>query len=210
MSHRINHFYEFGPFRLDAVERLLSREGIPIPLTPKAFDLLLTLVEQPGHLLAKEELMQAVWPDTFVEENSLAWNISNLRKTLGDGENGLRYIETVPKRGYRFVAHLRTLGDATIEAPAHEPSNNVAATRDNAADFAELLVAEHQTTTGAESAEEAIASAPPQSGWWSNARLAWIVAALAGLAALALAAALLRRPPGEGRATFTYLPSPPK
>src|SRR5262245_23224768 len=133
MSHRINHFYEFGPFRLDAVERLLSREGISIPLTPKAFDLLLTLVEQPGHLLAKEELMQAVWPDSFVEENSLAWNISNLRKTLGDGENGHRYIETVPKRGYRFVAPVRTLSDATMEEPARQPSNNGAATRDNAA-----------------------------------------------------------------------------
>src|SRR5262245_26317802 len=214
MSHQINHFYEFGPFRLDAVERLLSREGIPIPLTPKAFDLLMTLVEQPGHLLAKEELMQSVWPDTFVEENSLTWNISNLRKILGDGENGLRYIETVPKRGYRFVADVQTVSDLKTEEPSHKPKNNGVAASDKDADFSERLVAEDQTNSrariGAESAAEVIASVGLQQGRWGDARLAWIVAALAGLAALALALALLRRPHGESRATFTYLPLPPK
>src|SRR5262245_44296778 len=214
MGHRINHLYEFGPFRLDATERLLSRDGAPIPLTPKAFDLLLALVEQPGHLLAKEKLMQAVWPDAFVEENSLTWNISNLRKTLGDGENGLRYIETVPKRGYRFVADVQTVSDLTTEEPSHKPQNNGAAASDKDADFSGQPIAEHQTNsgarTGAVSAAETIASVGLQQGWWRDARLAWMVAALAGLAALALTAALLRRPPGESRATFTYFPLPPK
>src|SRR5215469_7274371 len=100
MNHQPNHCYEFGPFRLDAAERLLLRDGESVPLTPKAFDLLLALVEGQGHLLGKEELLKRVWPDTFVEEANLASNISQLRKVLGDGENGERYIETTPKRGY--------------------------------------------------------------------------------------------------------------
>ena len=107
MSQPIKPCYEFGLFRLNAAERLLARDGAAIPLTPKAFDLLLVLIAQPGHLLAKEELMQAVWSDAFVEETNLAWNISHLRKALGDGENGERYIETVPRRGYRFVGSVR-------------------------------------------------------------------------------------------------------
>src|SRR5262245_54581316 len=107
MSHQPKHIYEFGPFRLDAAEHLLLRDGEAVPLTPKAFDLLLALVERHGHLLEKDELLKKVWPDTFVEEANLASNISLLRKALGDGENGHRYIETAPKRGYRFVANVK-------------------------------------------------------------------------------------------------------
>src|SRR5499426_3651415 len=109
MSHQPKHIYKFGPFRLDAAEHLLLREGESVPLTPKAFDLLLALVERHGHLLEKEELLKKVWPDTFVEEANLASNISQLRKALGDGENGHRYIETAPKRGYRFVANVKVV-----------------------------------------------------------------------------------------------------
>jgi TolB-like protein/DNA-binding winged helix-turn-helix (wHTH) protein/Tfp pilus assembly protein PilF len=109
MSHQPKHIYEFGPFRLDAAERLLLRNGEAVPLTPKAFDLLLALVDRHGHLLEKDELLKKVWPDTFVEEANLASNISQLRKALGDGENGHRYIETAPKRGYRFVASVREI-----------------------------------------------------------------------------------------------------
>jgi TolB-like protein/DNA-binding winged helix-turn-helix (wHTH) protein/Flp pilus assembly protein TadD len=109
MSQQLTHVYEFGPFRLDAAEHLLLCDGEAVPLTPKAFDLLLALVEQHGHLLEKEELLKKVWPDTFVEEANLASNISQLRKALGDGENGHRYIETAPKRGYRFVASVREI-----------------------------------------------------------------------------------------------------
>src|SRR5262245_16385416 len=109
MSQQPRHIYEFGPFRLDAAEHLLLRDGKAVPLTPKAFDLLLALVERHGHLLEKEELLKKVWPDTFVEEANLASNISQLRKALGDGENGHRYIETAPKRGYRFVANVKKL-----------------------------------------------------------------------------------------------------
>src|SRR5262245_20865354 len=104
MSQQPNPIYELGPDRLDAAERLLSRGGEVVPLQPKAFDLLLALVERPGRLLEKDELMKVVWPDTVVEEVNLANNISILRKTLG--ANGQQFIETVPKRGYRFVADV--------------------------------------------------------------------------------------------------------
>ncbi|MGH9846453.1 MAG: tetratricopeptide repeat protein, partial [Blastocatellia bacterium] len=94
----------FGPFRLDVAERMFVRDGEAIPLQPKAFDLLLVLVEHHGHLLEKDELLKAVWPDTIVEEVNLANNISILRKALGEGSDGQQFIETVPRRGYRFVA----------------------------------------------------------------------------------------------------------
>jgi Tol biopolymer transport system component/DNA-binding winged helix-turn-helix (wHTH) protein len=115
MSQQSQLIYEFGPFRLDAAEHFLLRDGEAVPLTPKAFDLLLALVERHGHLLEKEELLKKVWPDTFVEEANLASNISQLRKALGDGENGQRYIETVPKRGYRFVASMKELAANRVE-----------------------------------------------------------------------------------------------
>ena len=111
MSRPEKHLYEFGPFRLDAEEHLLLRDGEPVPLEPKVFDTLVLLIRNSGHLLEKDELMNKVWPDAAVEEGSLTRNISTLRRVLGDGEHGLRYIETVPRRGYRFVASVRDLGD---------------------------------------------------------------------------------------------------
>ncbi|HZS09866.1 MAG TPA: alpha/beta fold hydrolase [Blastocatellia bacterium] len=95
--------YEFGPFRLNPDERLLTREGQPVQLTPKAFETLLLLVENSGRVMGKDRLMQEIWPDSFVEETNLAQNISLLRKALGDGQNGVKVIETVPKLGYRFL-----------------------------------------------------------------------------------------------------------
>lgn len=118
MEKKLKGLYEFADFRLDAEERLLLRAGEVVPLPPKAFDLLLALVEQPSHLLEKEVLLKTVWPDTFVEENNLADNISRLRKTLGEGEHGLKFIETVPRRGYRFVAEVKELNDADAASVA--------------------------------------------------------------------------------------------
>src|SRR6266496_6505878 len=113
------HLYEFGPFRLDPAERRLLCDETPVALTPKCFDLLTALVENSGHLLEKEVLLQRVWPNQFVEESNLSFNISTLRKALGDGQNGQRYIETVPKKGFRFVApvtvHNETDGDLVVE-----------------------------------------------------------------------------------------------
>jgi DNA-binding winged helix-turn-helix (wHTH) protein len=104
--------FEFGEFRLDAADKLLLRAGEIVPLTPKAFDVLLALVESGGRLLGKEELMRAVWPETFVEEANLTVNIHTLRKALGESGGGRLYIETVPKRGYRFTAGVRRAAEA--------------------------------------------------------------------------------------------------
>jgi DNA-binding winged helix-turn-helix (wHTH) protein/TolB-like protein len=95
--------YEFSRFRFDPENHLLECEGSPIPLTPKAFDILLVLVENGNRLTTKEELMRKVWPDSFVEEANLTVNVSALRKQLGETPNGQQYIETVPKKGYRFA-----------------------------------------------------------------------------------------------------------
>ncbi len=105
--------YVFGTFRVDATERVLFNEKGPVSLTPKAFDTLLALVQHSGRVLTTEELMTQVWPDSFVEGNNLAQNISTLRKVLGAA--GAKFIETVPKRGYRFVADVREIRD---EAPS--------------------------------------------------------------------------------------------
>ena len=104
MSKEINHIYEFGDFRLETAERLLSRHGESISLPPKAFETLLALVRNSGHLITKDELMTQVWPDAFVEEVNLARNIWTVRKALGDDNGEHQYIQTVPKVGYRFVA----------------------------------------------------------------------------------------------------------
>ncbi len=101
------HFYEFGPFRIDVTDRLLFRGASAVPLTPKAFDTLLVLVEAAGHILEKDDLMKKVWPDTIVEENNLTQNISALRKALGQGVDEKPFIETLPRRGYRFIAAVR-------------------------------------------------------------------------------------------------------
>jgi DNA-binding winged helix-turn-helix (wHTH) protein/tetratricopeptide (TPR) repeat protein len=100
-------YYDFAPFRIDLEDRLLLCRGKPVPLTPKAFDTLLVLVESGKRLVEKNDLMQAVWPDTFVAESSLTFNISTLRKVLGEHDDKRPYIETVPRRGYRFVAEVR-------------------------------------------------------------------------------------------------------
>jgi Tol biopolymer transport system component/DNA-binding winged helix-turn-helix (wHTH) protein len=103
-------FYEFGSFRLDAAEYVLLREGQIIHLTPKVFETLLVLVENSGHVVDKNELYKQVWQDAFVEETNLTKNISILRKILGNGDAETSFIETVPKRGYRFVVPVRKSG----------------------------------------------------------------------------------------------------
>ena len=112
MSHKVKRLYEFGPFRLDATERMLLRNGRLVPLKPKVFDLLLTLVENAGRILGKDELMGLVWADSFVEEGNLAVGVFNLRRILGRRRNGLPYIETLSRRGYRFVAQVKEISDA--------------------------------------------------------------------------------------------------
>ncbi|HWS90297.1 MAG TPA: winged helix-turn-helix domain-containing protein [Pyrinomonadaceae bacterium] len=130
--------YEFGPFTLDPAERVLTREGRPVPLTPKAFDLLLVLVEHGGRLLGKKDLMEAVWPDSFVEEGNLTFTVSSLRKALGEDRKEPQYIETVPRSGYRFVADVRVLEG---EPGAEEATGNEARVHDEKAAETPVAVA---------------------------------------------------------------------
>ncbi|MDQ3744668.1 MAG: winged helix-turn-helix domain-containing protein [Acidobacteriota bacterium] len=104
MGKHVPYIFEFGSYVLNPPERLLLREGTPVEVPPRVFDLLLALVSRGGHLLEKEELLRTVWQDSFVEEGNVNRQISTLRRILGDGSESGRYIETVPKRGYRFVA----------------------------------------------------------------------------------------------------------
>jgi DNA-binding winged helix-turn-helix (wHTH) protein/TolB-like protein len=116
MGQPDSHTYEFGRFRLKTAERILLREGELVPLTPKVFDILITLVENRGQVVAKDDLMKRVWPSTYVEEGNLTQNISLLRKALGETAGGVQFIETVPRRGYRFVADINEAWDG---APAN-------------------------------------------------------------------------------------------
>lgn len=120
MSAPAKHFYDFDHFRLDPAERVLLRDGEMLSLTQKAFDVLLVLIERRGQTVSKDELMQRVWPDTFVEESNLSQNIYTLRKVLGQTGDGQEFIKTIPKRGYRFMADVR-------ETRAEEPPPKIAA-----------------------------------------------------------------------------------
>src|SRR3990170_5335558 len=101
MSLGTKHFYDFENFRIDPDERVLLRDGKPVPLTPKAFQMLMILVENHGHIVDKEKLLSEIWSDSFVEEGNLSVNARRLRKALADDANEPKFIETIPRRGYR-------------------------------------------------------------------------------------------------------------
>ena len=114
MYRQTNLLYEFGPFRVDARERRLLRDGEVVALTPKVFDVLLVLVQNRGHILSKDEIMKLVWPSTAVEEGNIARNISTLRNALGERPREHQYIETIPWRGYRFAASVKEIRDEPV------------------------------------------------------------------------------------------------
>ncbi len=116
MSEKTKPIYAFGPFHLDASECLLVLDGRPVPLAPKALEALVILVENAGHLVDKDDLMRRLWPGTFVEEGNVAKHVSLLRKVLSEATNGREYIETVPKRGYRFVVEVSEVADAETDS----------------------------------------------------------------------------------------------
>src|ERR1700691_6394222 len=120
MQKRGSGSYEFGPFRLDVAERMLLGKGQAVNISPKAFDLFFVLVRKAGRVVDKEELMREVWPDTFVEENNLTVNISARRKALGKAPLDKHYIQTVPRRGYRFAASVRQTAESApfVKGPA--------------------------------------------------------------------------------------------
>ncbi|HEU4768853.1 MAG TPA: winged helix-turn-helix domain-containing protein, partial [Pyrinomonadaceae bacterium] len=111
MSHNNAHGYEFGPYRLDLGQRVLTRAGEKVALTPKATEILALLVSNAGQLVEKDALVNHIWRDTFVEESNLTQNVFLLRRALGDERPAPKYIETVARRGYRFVASVRPIGE---------------------------------------------------------------------------------------------------
>ena len=129
MSAASGPVFEFGPFRLEVGERRLSRHGKTVALRAKVFETLRVLVEQHGRLVGKNDLLVAVWPDATVEETNLAHNISELRRTLGERRSGTRYIETVSKSGYRFVAPVRAIAAPTAQSAAGPAAVPVPTTR---------------------------------------------------------------------------------
>ena len=106
------HLYRFDSYLLDANERVLLRNGQPVTLPPKDLETLLVLVQGAGHIVEKDELLERVWPGVFIEEGNLSRHIFNLRQVLGDGPEGRKYIETIPRRGYRFVAAVHEDGES--------------------------------------------------------------------------------------------------
>lgn len=195
MSQETKRFYEFDRFRIDLTERVLLCEGEMAPLTQKAFEVLLALIERRGRIVSKEELMEKVWPDTFVEESNLAQNIYTLRKTLGQapyGASGGGYIVTVPRRGYRFAAEVREISeeDHTPGEPASkELEINVATQDSGSAAAAAVATLSQQTAPSPEFASVApdvgVAPAPsaqqPASAgiadWVARHKLALIISA---------------------------------
>ncbi len=119
MSSRAFESYAFADFHLDLKEKVLLRGNTPVPLTPKVFDTLVILVSNAGHLVTKSSLMDDLWPDSFVDENNLSSNIKLLRKALGDNADAPRFIETVPRRGYRFIATV------VPERPSSAPTGEI-------------------------------------------------------------------------------------
>lgn len=112
--------YEFGCFLLDPSERSLTCNGQPVALTPKAFDTLCVLVENSGRLVSKDQLLDRIWPKTYVEEKTLAQNVFTLRKALGPDPSGKNYIETIPKQGYRFVSGVQRIPRASVQPVGSE------------------------------------------------------------------------------------------
>jgi TolB-like protein/DNA-binding winged helix-turn-helix (wHTH) protein/cytochrome c-type biogenesis protein CcmH/NrfG len=119
---KTKHLYRFGPYRLDGDEQVLLRDGQPVTLPPKDLETLFVLVENAGHIVEKEELLEKVWPGVFIEEGNLARHVFNLRQVLGDTADGRPYIETIPRRGYRFVATVQEDGEEVAAASPLPPS----------------------------------------------------------------------------------------
>ncbi|MFN7930650.1 MAG: tetratricopeptide repeat protein [Blastocatellia bacterium] len=173
MSKQIHHLYEFDNFRLNVTERLLQHRGEDVSLPPKAFDLLLALVARHGQVVTKEELLNEIWPDSFVEETNLKVYVSTLRKVLSEGAEGTKFIETLPRRGYRFI------GDITEVLP--EPALDLIIEKKT---LSRIVIEEHETapTVTNPSSAPTIPALPPAPLSARRTRRVWIGALLIFLA----------------------------
>lgn len=163
--------YRFGSFRLDETEHRLTRHGEEVPIRPKVFDTLVALVRNAGHLVDKAELFQAVWPDTIVEEGNLAHNVSILRNALGEGKTDQQYIETIPKRGYRFVADV-IVEDGPERGSLRKPAEPSAA----AAELSEQTIAFTVAADGVRIAYATSGAGPPlvkAANWLNHLEFDW-------------------------------------
>src|SRR5258707_7553536 len=138
------HPISFGPYRLLAAQRLLLEGDRPVRLGSRAFDILAALVERAGEVVGKEQLIARAWPRTFVEESNLKIQVSALRRALGDGQGGNRYVITVPGRGYNFVAPLRR--EEASQAPP--PPTVVSAVRHKLPFAAAPMIGRHGAGAG--------------------------------------------------------------
>jgi eukaryotic-like serine/threonine-protein kinase len=179
---------QFGEFTLHVTERLLLRDGRAVPLTPKAFDVLAVLAARPGRLVTKDELLKEIWPDTFVEEGNLAYHVFAVRKALGDTAEGHRYVETVPKRGYRFVG-----------APVPLTVANLAQH--------ETIARELNGSEGGSDVKDMPGRRPAQSRDASRRMIWWAAAGVCG-AALAVVLLSPRRPAAADEPTKVEVSSP--
>lgn len=187
MTRQEQRFYEFVPFLIDVTRRILRRDGEVVALTPKRFDLLVALVEKGGEVISKDELIERVWPDSFVEEGNLTHNISVLRKALGERAGEHQYIVTVPGRGYQFVADVKKIADDDAE-PIDETKAETS------------LIAEQDTSARV---EDLIAISAPSHLERFISIIKWhkksfVTAALIGLIVAALGLSNLWREPGNG------------
>jgi DNA-binding winged helix-turn-helix (wHTH) protein/TolB-like protein/Flp pilus assembly protein TadD len=183
--------FEFGPFRLDPTRRVLTSEGKPVALTPKAFDILLALIENRGTVVDKADLIRRVWPDSIVEEINLTVQISTLRKMLGESPDDHRYIVTTPRRGYSFVASVVAVSEAETSTDRRAIASSPVAEQ-----------VESQLTAGSPSeqvgekgernaVEEVSATATESVAHRRSRRRKWLVAAVAAVVVVAVAAAVL-------------------
>jgi DNA-binding winged helix-turn-helix (wHTH) protein/TolB-like protein len=192
MTAQTKRIYEFGPFRVDAGERVLLRDGRPEPLPPKAFDVLLMLVESSGHIVEKDELMNGVWADSFVEEGNLKVTVSMLRKALEEDAGDRQFIETVPRRGYRFVASVKELPSESTQLFVREQTT------------ASITIEESE-----ESEEQEQGKALTAAKRRSRVSLAIACAAVIGLAIAGLYLWTNRTAPGPEMKSIAVLPFKP-
>lgn len=167
MALETKELFEFGPFRLDAGRRLLTRDGQTLPLTSKAFETLLVLVTNRDRVMLKDELMKALWPDSFVEEVNLAQNVSALRKALGESPGENLYIATIPGKGYRFVGEVREAGAEANDGLIIERHTT------------SQIVIQEEVDDGAEQSQRDVLRALPPAPAPKWQRLGWILLAAA-------------------------------